>query len=234
MCDGTYRPIEKVAEGDWVVAQDPETGALGCQQVVDPYYNPGRALVALELEKPDGEVERLETTDNHPFYVEGDGWTRTDELSPGDRIPSADGGILVVAGVSWTGERTVVFNFGVEGYHTYFVGESGAWVHNCFPFDSLRGKSHKFLRKSKPKGWREVPADNGKGWKWLDKDGNERFRFMRPQKGQVQWQREKNGYMRWRNEKGEYLDADGNVVPRDVDDQTYQWETHIPYEGIWP
>jgi hypothetical protein len=36
-----------------------------------------------------------------------------------------------VAGVSWTGERTVVFNFGVEGYHTYFVGESGAWVHNC-------------------------------------------------------------------------------------------------------
>jgi hypothetical protein len=27
-------------------------------------------------------------------------------------------------------ERQTVYNFKVEGYHTYFVGQVGAWVHN--------------------------------------------------------------------------------------------------------
>ncbi len=49
MCDGSLRAIQDVQEGDLVLSQDPATGEMGCQQVVDPYANPMRALIAVEL-----------------------------------------------------------------------------------------------------------------------------------------------------------------------------------------
>ena len=131
MCDGTLRPIEQVEEGDLVLARDEETGEVACRAVVDPYDNPNRAIIALELRSSDGTIERIETTDNHPFFVVDRGWTRVDELALGDLVPDSDGALLLVSSVSWTGDIATVYNFGVDGFHTYFVGDSGAWVHNC-------------------------------------------------------------------------------------------------------
>lgn len=39
-----------------------------------------------------------------------------------------------IASVTVTGETATVFNFEVDGWHTYHVGELGVWVHNadCF------------------------------------------------------------------------------------------------------
>ena len=45
-----------------------------------------------------------------------------------------------------------------------------------------------------------------------------------------QWSRQSNGYFRWTNEAGEYLDVDGNVVPRNH--PQYLELTHIRYEGL--
>ncbi|MEZ4462476.1 MAG: hypothetical protein R3E66_22680, partial [bacterium] len=57
--------------------------------------------------------------------------TRVDELHPGDVIPSAERGLLIVTALEWTSRIETVYNFGVDEYHTYFVGELGAWAHNC-------------------------------------------------------------------------------------------------------
>ena len=38
-----------------------------------------------------------------------------------------------------------------------------------------------------------------------------------------------NGYFRRRNANGDYLDVNGNVIPKT--DPNFQWKTHIPYEG---
>ena len=74
----------------------------------------------------------------HPFLVEatanGDpaGWTRVDELSPGDTIKQFDGlspGSVVVS-VQFTSRREQVHNLEVEGLHTYLVGADGVVVHN--------------------------------------------------------------------------------------------------------
>jgi hypothetical protein len=60
---------------------------------------------------------------------------------------------------------------------------------------------------------------------------------MRPKKGDVDWERQKNGYFRWEtgnldaNRQREYLDIDGNIVPR-TPKITFQEKTHIDYEGI--
>jgi hypothetical protein len=131
MCDGSLKAIEDLREGDWVWARNESTGEMACKQVVDPYSNPQRSIILLTLVDEDGRSETIETTDNHPFYVEGYGWTRVDKLQIGDAIPAADGRLLVLVGAEWTNRIETVYNFGVEGFHNYFVGQNQAWVHNC-------------------------------------------------------------------------------------------------------
>ena len=75
------------------------------------------------------------------------GWTRVDELAVGDLVPDADGTFVSVSSVSWTGDITTVYNFGVDGFHMYFVGDSGAWVHNCKEIFSHAGFSVETARK---------------------------------------------------------------------------------------
>ena len=91
---------------------------------------PGQPLLALGLSDEDGEQELLEVTPEHPFWVEGTGWTRAGDLIPGQLIPSAHGGWLRVGSVLWPHRFATVFNLEVEGVHTYFAGGLGAWVHN--------------------------------------------------------------------------------------------------------
>ncbi|MEZ4462470.1 MAG: polymorphic toxin-type HINT domain-containing protein [bacterium] len=76
MCDGSLRAIQEVEEGEWVLARNEATGEVSCRQVVAPYDNPGRSIILVTLEATDGHIEVIETTDNHPFYAYGRGWTR--------------------------------------------------------------------------------------------------------------------------------------------------------------
>jgi hypothetical protein len=102
-----------------------------------------------------------------------------------------------------------------------------------FPRSSLRGVSLKWLQRNKPSGWRQVPTRNNEGWLWLDQNGVERLRFMRPNgmnPSANQWARQSNGYFRWQDAKGNYLDIDGKVVP--PSHPGFQELTHIPYEGL--
>ena len=188
MCDGSYQPIETVQAGQWVLARDASTGELACKEVVDPYANPDRSIIVLELQAEDGTIEAIETTDNHPFFVADRGWTRVDELSIGDLIPSADGTMLTLVSALWTHRIETVYNFGVEGFHTYFIGESEAWVHNCFYNDKellkrmkwqdLHREKKALLREARKEGeldgWNVKNPDIG-----ITTDGNLIFRDPR-------------------------------------------------------
>jgi hypothetical protein len=132
MCDGSLKSIDEIEIGDWVLARSKETGELACREVMNLSAAAERSIILVTLESLDGTTEVIETTENHPFYVEGRGWTRVDELIPGDLVPSASNGLLTVSALEWTNRIEVVYNFGVDEFHTYFVGEVGAWVHNCF------------------------------------------------------------------------------------------------------
>jgi hypothetical protein len=101
-----------------------------------------------------------------------------------------------------------------------------------FPRKTLRGVSESWLKRNKPRGWKQVPTDNNGGWKWLDENGTERLRFMRPNgrnPAASKWSRQANGYFRWTDEAGKYLDVDGNVV--DEGAAFFDERTHIIYEG---
>ncbi len=173
----------------------------------------------------------------HPFWIRSRGWVSAEKLLPGDEVFTSDGGCLRVISGTWLSQRQTVYNFEVEEFHTYFVGDSGVLVHNTcasrLSIKSLRGKNIKWLKKQKPKGWKTVPTRKNEGWIWVDENGNERLRFMRSNKknpSQSQWGRQSNGYFRWQNERGDFLDIDGNIVSSS--DPLFNEKTHIIYDGL--
>ena len=72
----------------------------------------------------------LGVTREHPFWVVGKNWVDAGDLALGDQVSNIDGGILVVKTIEIDAELQNTYNFEVADFHTYFVGEQGAWVHN--------------------------------------------------------------------------------------------------------
>ena len=83
--------------------------------------------------------ETISATPSHPFYVEKLGWTLARSLKAGDVLVLSNGELVTV---EWVQHEILespikVYNFEVEDFHTYFVGESSVLVHNqCTPIDA--------------------------------------------------------------------------------------------------
>ncbi len=78
------------------------------------------------------EGDEIVTTPEHPFYVDGKGWTKAGQLRAGSILVLREGRRVPVGKV-WneiSESPTTVYNFEVADYHTYFVGEGGVLVHN--------------------------------------------------------------------------------------------------------
>jgi hypothetical protein len=125
-------PIEQLRVGDLVLSRDDETGEEAYRPIAAVMVTPDKPVLALALENSMGEVETIEATAPHPFFVEGHGWVAASDLRPDDRVVSSGGGTLRVASTTGIQRRTTVYNFEVEDFHTYFVGQSAAWVHNRY------------------------------------------------------------------------------------------------------
>jgi hypothetical protein len=69
-------------------------------------------------------------TAEHPFWVQGKGWTAVRDLQPGDEFLTHDNDQVVVKEISSDCYRSPVFNLEVEDFHTYFADVAGIWVHN--------------------------------------------------------------------------------------------------------
>ncbi len=123
------RPIESIALNDLVLALDPDTGEMAYKRVV--WVKPPERLPVLGIELTDARsyTEVLKTTGDHPFFTRN-GWTDARNLLPGDEVFSSKGGWLRVGSGTWVANDKLVFNFEVEDFHTYFVGDLGAFVHN--------------------------------------------------------------------------------------------------------
>lgn len=77
--------------------------------------------------------EEIITTETHPFYVKDRGFVETGELRAGEHLINVNGKELLIEEF-WSerlDEPETVYNFQVEDFHTYFVGENKIWVHNA-------------------------------------------------------------------------------------------------------
>jgi hypothetical protein len=136
---GGMTPIEKLQPGDQVWSRDEATGEEGLRAIVTTFVIPDQALIRLSLRDDAGRIESLDVTPPHPFHVDGRGWVPAGRLEVGDRVHTRRGAVRVV-GAMPTGRARTVYNFEVEGTHTYFVGQGAAWVHNdCHEPRSIHG-----------------------------------------------------------------------------------------------
>jgi len=117
------RRIEDVRVGDLVWAYDEQTGQLEKRPVTALFRSQTDHLRVLTLESQSGQRQRIETTDEHPFWIVDYGWQDAQLLRPGDRLLEPEQSLVMV--ISSVREEhpdgLTVYNFEVAGLHDYFV-----------------------------------------------------------------------------------------------------------------
>jgi len=120
--------IENIKAGDKVIATNPETFEVAEKTVLETYVRETTELLHLTI---NGEV--IKTTFEHPFYVKDVGFVEAGKLQVGDKLVDSRGNVLVVEGkkLEITDKPVKVYNFKVDNFHTYHVGENRVLVHNA-------------------------------------------------------------------------------------------------------
>jgi hypothetical protein len=132
------RPIETIRVGDRVLSRDPGSGEQGFRPVLGTVTTHPSVLYHVRVSDAGGREEEIVGTAQHPFFVqERCGFVPAAELAAGNTLVLASGlpasvvevgHVAAAAGASFT-----TYNFEVEEFHTYFVGDDGVWVHNAGP-----------------------------------------------------------------------------------------------------
>ena len=99
-------------DGDSVWAYNPETGETELKEVLNVWVKETDEI--LHVSTSDGET--IDTTTNHPFYVEEKGWVAAGDLEVGDILYTADGDEVEVTDLELEklAEPITVYNLEVE------------------------------------------------------------------------------------------------------------------------
>ncbi|MGW0860023.1 polymorphic toxin-type HINT domain-containing protein, partial [Streptomyces sp. NPDC002690] len=139
MADGSTKPIEKVKNGDKVLATDPETGETTSEVVTAEITGEGFKHLVKVIVDTDGDkgdkTASVTATDNHPFWVEAVGkWLDATDLKPGEWLRTSAGTYVQITAIDrWSAPDATVHNLTVNDLHTYYVlaGATPVLVHNC-------------------------------------------------------------------------------------------------------
>ena len=111
------------------------------------------------------------TTPTHPFYQPQKGWIDAIDLRAGDILVRSNGEYVVVEMVEHEllEAPITVYNFEVEDFHTYYVGDTSVLVHNKCGYDrkisptrieqQLNLPEKTFHRVLKPRILKEAPPN---------------------------------------------------------------------------
>ena len=122
-----YIKIENIAIGDKVLSQNENSGQKMLKSVKRIFVNKATQLVRIRVAG-----QEISTTKQHLFYVFDYGWKEAGNLTSGERLISSKNKILTIESVKHIelDDFIFVYNFEVEGWHTYFVTKENVLVHN--------------------------------------------------------------------------------------------------------
>jgi hypothetical protein len=131
MADGTTKAIEDIEIGDEVLTRDQfadESGPITTNVVVRTFERKSTSTLSLHLDNG----KSVETTAEHPFFVDGLGFVRAAELRPADNLVEDDNESTQIVAISQSLRTQIVYNFEVANTSTYFIvaGRDNLWVHN--------------------------------------------------------------------------------------------------------
>ena len=121
------KPIEEINTGDYVWSEEIISGKKGLKRVANTFVHDKKRLVYVYING-----RRIDTTEEHPFWVERKGWILAGQLKKGDvlRLKSDDNVSVIDIEYIDLEEPVKVYNFEVEDWHTYFVSDINVLVHN--------------------------------------------------------------------------------------------------------
>ena len=136
-------PIERVRRGDEVLTFREETGEVLVGHVSATFVTRDKGVLDVHVR---GETAPLRATLGHQFFTLDRGWVPAVELAPGEPLVDVRGVVVPVESLTPVATHDTVYNFEVEGTHTYFVGDARIAVHNpCglsfWPFKKKSGGS---------------------------------------------------------------------------------------------
>jgi len=126
---GGLRPIEEIKVGDLVLSKSDASGEIDYKPVAQTFVRDNRFIWELKIEIS-GQTETFKTTDDHPWRSEKGQWLPTSLLQSGMLLKTKSDQLGVVTSIRNTKKIERTYNIDVEGFDTFFVGESGVWVHN--------------------------------------------------------------------------------------------------------
>jgi hypothetical protein len=136
-----FLPIERIEVGDGVWSRCEFTGETAYKRVTKvlrSYANVtaifceyGQEYYDHFMWGPGRSEPLLSATAEHPFWVEGKGWTKVRDLQPGDEFVTYNGVKAIFRAMDLDYYEETVYNLEVEDFHTYFVHTSGIWVHDA-------------------------------------------------------------------------------------------------------
>ena len=135
-------------------AKDESTGEIALKPIAQTFERVAPSTLALTFSNG----ETIETTAEHPFYVQDRGFMPAGLVALGNSIVTRAGPSLQVTAIEKHSSPHTVYNFEVEDYHTYFVGESALWTHNAFCDNFSAVKDHANHAKSLSRSERPTVA----------------------------------------------------------------------------
>ena len=146
-----YTVIENIKAGDSVISTDPDTFEVAEKKVLETYVRQVERLVYLTVNG-----EEIVTTVDHPFYVKNRGFVNACDLQIGNKVINVSGDALVIENIitEFVNNPVTVYNFQVEDFHTYYVGNNRILVHNA----NYPKNPDELLNR----GWEEVTPDGMK------------------------------------------------------------------------
>ncbi|MCM2997178.1 polymorphic toxin-type HINT domain-containing protein [Paenibacillus cellulositrophicus] len=129
--DEGEKNIEDIEVGDKVLSKNEETGEVAYKEVLLRL-----TMSPDEIYKVHVGDQVIESTYNHPFWVDGKEWTYVKDLKVGDLLVQSGGNTLKIDSIELENKHVTVYNMTVDEFHTYFVSGLVIWVHNTSCFDA--------------------------------------------------------------------------------------------------
>ncbi|QIH76152.1 hypothetical protein GTN31_07235 [Macrococcoides canis] len=135
------KPIEEVQVGDEVLSRCMETGRVTYKKVTDTFHKQTDVITTITLLSG----ETITSSPQHLYFTTNRGFIVAEALTDGDTL-LCQNQLIRIRKIETKVMATEVYNFEVEDYHTYFVGNVRALVHNDCTDAEMRFNFGRYLR----------------------------------------------------------------------------------------